>query len=238
MDDNGPDPRARRDNRGAERAVRCTAQRAPLGAVNQSAPCAGLILPTFDANQSAGRAELPLWAQSNPKWGASARMMGRTFVIGPLPASRFRQAFSLIWLTAPHLALESWLRYAEALCRPDGGDAGGIVSAEDEDGYIYGMFCYRVAPDPRFSRTLDVEHFIALGLFDRSATTCALIDAVEHIARDRHCVQVQLALPCARIEFGKMDDSLHNWLGRAGYAVDGLRLCKRLSPAYETSEVH
>lgn len=165
-------------------------------------------------------------------------MMGRIFVIGPLPASRFRQAFSLIRLTAPHLALESWLRYAEALCRPDGGGSGGMVSAEDEDGYIYGMFCYRVAPDPQLSRTLVVEHFIALGLFDRSATTRALIDAVEHIARDRQCVQVQLALPGARIELGKIDDSLHSSLGRAGYEVDGLRLCKRLSPAHETPEAH
>ncbi len=164
-------------------------------------------------------------------------MMGRTFVIGPLPASRFRQAFSLIRLTAPRLALESWLRYAEALCRPDGG-GGGIVSAEDEDGYIYGMFCYEVASDPQPSRTLVVEHFIALGLFDRSATTRALIDAVEHIARDRQCVQVLLALPGARIELGKIGDSLHSSLGRAGYEVDGLRLCKRLSPAYETPEVH
>ena len=54
------------------------------------------------------------------------------------------------------------------MCRRDSG-AGGIVSAQGEDGYIYGQVCYRVAPALQLNRTLVVEHFVALDLFDGSA---------------------------------------------------------------------
>ena len=155
--------------------------------------------------------------------------MAKIFHVRSVTASQIRQAFPLIRLMESHLTLESWVRYAEALCRRQSGGTGGIVSAQGEDGYIYGLFCYSVAPASQPSRTLAVEHFVALDLFDGSAVIRALIDAIERIAHDHHCAQVQLALPRARIELGKKDGSLHGSFVRAGYEVDSVRLCKRLN---------
>ena len=149
-----------------------------------------------------------------------------------LMASQFRQAFPLIRLVVPHFTLENWLCYAKALCRGDSG-AGGILSAQGEDGYIYGLVCYRVATAPQLSRTLVVEHFIALDLFDGSAAIRALINAVDRIARDQHCTQVRLTLPQARIELGKIDDSIHGSFHGAGYEVDSVTLCKHLTSKWQ-----
>lgn len=156
--------------------------------------------------------------------------------VRPLMASQFRQAFPLIRLMVPHLTLDSWVCYAEALCRGDSG-AGGIVSAQGEDGYIYGLVCYRVAPSPQLGRTLVVEHFVALDLFDGSAAIRALIDAIERIARDRHCARVHLTLPHARTELGRIDGSLHGSFREAGYEVDSVTLCKRLISKWQIAEV-
>jgi len=154
--------------------------------------------------------------------------MAETFQVRSLMAKQIRQAFPLIRLIMPHLTLESWVRYAEALCRWERGPEG-ILSAQGEDGYIYGLACYRVAPDPQFSRTLVVEHFVALDLFDGSATSRTLIDAIEWTAHDQHCAQVHLMLPQARIEFGETDGSLPGSFRGAGYDVDSVTLCKRLT---------
>ena len=163
--------------------------------------------------------------------------MAKIFHVRPVTASQIRQAFPLIRLMDSQLTLESWVRYAEALYRRQDGGAGGIVSAQGGDGYIYGLFCYSIAPAPQFSRTLAVEHFVALDLFDGSAVIRALIDAIERIARDHHCAQVHLTLPRARIELGKIDGSLQDSFGGAGYEVDSVRLCKRLASEWHIGEL-
>ncbi len=163
--------------------------------------------------------------------------MVKTFHMRLLMTSQVRQAFPLIRLMGSHPTLESWVRYAEALCRRQRGGAGGIVSAQGEGAYIYGLFCYTVAPDVQLIRTLVVEHFIALDLFDGPAVIRTLIDAIERIAHDHHCAQVHLTLPRARIELGKTDGSLHGSFGGAGYEVDGVRLCKRLTSERYIGEV-
>ncbi len=163
--------------------------------------------------------------------------MAKIFHVRPLTASQIRQAFPLIRLMASHLTLESWVRFAEALCRRQSGGAGGIVSAQGEDGYIYGLFCYSVVPAPQLGRTFVVEHFVALDLFDGSAVIRTLIDAIERIAHDHRCAQVHLTLPRARIKLGTIDGSLHGSFGGAGYEVDGVRLCKRLTSERHIGEV-
>ena len=162
--------------------------------------------------------------------------MAETLQVRSLMASQFRQAFPLIQLIIPYVTLESWVQYAHAFCRGDCG-AAGMLSAQAEDGYIYGLACYRVVPDPQFSRTLVVEHFVALDLFDGSATARALIDAIERMAHDQHCAQVHLTLPQARIEFGETDGSLPGSIRGAGYDVNSVTLCKRLTSKSQIGEV-
>ncbi len=160
--------------------------------------------------------------------------MGRTFHVRSLRASEVRQAYPLIQLIVPCLTLEEWIRHVEALST---GGHGGIVSAHGEDGYIYGLLCYRIARELGRGRALVVEHLVALDMFDRSTAIQTLIGAVERIARDHHCAQVQLALPGARIELGKIDGSIHGSFGGAGYEVDSIKLCKRLTSEWHIGEL-
>ena len=162
--------------------------------------------------------------------------MAETLQVRSLMAKQIRQAFPLIRLIMPHLTLENWVRYAEALCRGERGPEG-ILSAQGEDGYIYGLACYRVAPDPQFSRTLVVEHFVALDLFDGSATSRTLIDAIEWTAHDQHCAHVHLTLPRARIGLEETDGSLSGSIRGAGYDVNSVTLCKRLTSKSQIGEV-
>ena len=64
-----------------------------------------------------------------------------------------------------------------------------------------------------------------------------MIGAIERIAPGHHCAQVQLTLPQARIELGEIDSSLHGSFRRAGYEVDKVTLCKRLTSKWQIGEV-
>lgn len=154
--------------------------------------------------------------------------MGRPLSVRTLNVKQIGQAFPLVRAIVPELTLENWLSYAQAITNPDGSERGGVVAAQDEHGYIFGLFCYKLQHDICHGRTLMVENMVALDMVDRHGAMEALMGALERIARQKRCQYVHIALPYKAIG----QSSFLRPLRDAGHEIEGIRLCK---PVHETS---
>lgn len=121
--------------------------------------------------------------------------MGGSFELAPLPASRILQAYPLVREAAPEVTLDQWRQYARALIRPRPRQGGGIVALRCENGYIRGLFSYRIEPDLVAGRTLVVDCLVASSLFSPSEVVDALLAEVERIARRHRCAVVRADFP-------------------------------------------
>ncbi len=115
---------------------------------------------------------------------------------GELTGDRVAQAFPVVREIAADLTLEAWSAFARATVE-GGADSewpSGVIVA-DLDGYIRGLFTYRVTPDLRHGRTLVVSNFAVLHMVARKTLADALLDAVGELARRHRCAAVHAAVP-------------------------------------------
>ncbi|MFQ5973775.1 MAG: hypothetical protein ACE5Q3_15725 [Alphaproteobacteria bacterium] len=128
----------------------------------------------------------------------------------PLDVRQITQAYPLIRALDPACSLESWRSYAASLTRRSKGvEASGVMTAQDADGYIYGLFTYRVVHGLRPARILLVDQFIAFEAVPGQATARALIAAMERLALEWRCgaIKVDGLLP-AGPDIGSHDAAL------------------------------
>ncbi len=151
--------------------------------------------------------------------------MGRTYHVRTLSESQLPQAYPLVQALASEHSLNAWLSYAKGFVAK-GINAGGVLSAQDDAGYIYGLFCYEVVPDLGGGRVLVVEPFVALDLVDRLGPITVLIEAMERLAREQDCVSIHLQIP-QRGDMRAVVD--FRPFRAAGYKLEGVRLCRRLA---------
>ncbi len=121
--------------------------------------------------------------------------MGGSFELAPLPASRILQAYPLIREAAPEVTLDQWRRYARALARRRPKPGGGIVALRCENGYIRGLFSYRIVPDLVRGRTLVVDCLVASTLFSPAEVVDTLLAEIERIARRHRCAEMRADFP-------------------------------------------
>lgn len=158
--------------------------------------------------------------------------MGRPLSVRTLTAKQIAQAFPLVRAIVPDLTLENWLDYAKAIAKADGMERGGVVAAQDERGYIFGLFCYKIQYDICHGRTLAIENMVALDMVDRSGAMEALMGALDRIARQKGCQYVHIALPYKTIGHR----SFLRPLREAGHEIDNIRLCKPVHKTASTAE--
>ncbi len=148
----------------------------------------------------------------------------------PLGGDQASQAWPLVQSASPRLTLEQWLGYIRGLAR-DGGDdplAGGVMSAQNGDGYIYGIYCHAVEFDIQHGKVLKVRYFAAANLYDSTGVMDGLIESMASIARDRGCAAVHVDLPeKARREARPAKGVINRFRG-AGYQVESVALCRPL----------
>ena len=150
----------------------------------------------------------------------------RELTAQPLRPERIAQAFPLIQAALPGVPLEAWVAFARALIEERDRPETGIISIVSEQGYIAGLSSYRVDHSLMHGQSLTADHFVAIDMFDRHAVVHALAEAVEALARARHCGAVHTTLIDKSGAPGA-SQTVSTLTGR-GHEVEAVRLCKIL----------
>ena len=123
--------------------------------------------------------------------------MSKRYVVKPLGEGQVLQAYPLVQTAVPHLTLDQWTDYAEAFCstKRSTGDDTGVMSAQNPDGYIYGIYCHEVETDIQHGRVLKISNLVTANLYDSAGIMDKMIDSMIDIARNSDCATVQVDLP-------------------------------------------
>ncbi len=148
-----------------------------------------------------------------------------------LTEGKISQAYPLVQYQRPDVSQDAWHKFTLAhLSRDERGDAGdrGILTTEDDRGYIFAMLTYAMIPDLHHGRALVAQDVIAVTPLDRfnRLAIAAMFQSLEDLAREKQCAVVHTKVsgfsPGGQME--KFFDSLLN----NGHEVDHLVLCKTL----------
>jgi hypothetical protein len=154
--------------------------------------------------------------------------MGRNFTVRSLAANELSQAFPLVQAVAPEVTLDGWLQYADAVFAKGQSELGGIMSAYGQDGYIYGLFSFKIEHDLRYGRVLAVSNLVVLDLVDRHGARQALIGAIDRLAQQHVCDHSYVTVPHRGGAVAGADIAMMDCLRLAGLEVSSLSLSKRM----------
>lgn len=153
----------------------------------------------------------------------------------PLGKRQIDQAFPVVRAIIPDLAVERWRAFAstritdsDSVAPAEAPDPTGIMTVQNEHGYIHGLFSYTVEEHLRHGRVLAADNFIALDLFDVESAAHALLQAMDRVARGLGCAAIHTNLPENYTALPDYCTSLLGYFRGQGHAVETLRLCKTL----------
>lgn len=155
--------------------------------------------------------------------------VSRHYHVRPLAESEFARAYPLIRAIATGLSLNAWLGFARLFAVSEASLEGGIISAQDDNAYIYGLCCYMVLPNLCHRRSLIVEPIVALHVVDPLGPIEALLEALEPIAHRLGCESIQLVLPRSGSSEPGSGDPSYDVFRAAGYELGGIKLSRRLA---------
>ena len=152
-----------------------------------------------------------------------------------LDAGQIDQAFPLMQTRYPGLTLSQWRCFARALMAPrrpqrtaPGPDPScGIVTARTPQGYLTGLFSYRVTVDLCHDRILEVATLVAAGLFDPLATVDLMLEEIERLAKSLGCAAIRIERP----QPTGLADLVSKRLCGDSRAVESVSLCKEIRAA-------
>jgi hypothetical protein len=157
--------------------------------------------------------------------------MDQGFTAKPLGLRQIDQAYPLVRAIAPDLPVERWRDFAAALIGPSGapGTPAGIMTVQNERGYIHGLFTYAAAEDLRCGKILAVDNFVVLDLFNLPAAVSSLLQAMEELAHTLDCTAIHTALPECYAPAPGHGHPMLGFFRDEGHDVESLRLCKALA---------
>ena len=121
----------------------------------------------------------------------------------PLTRRQIGQAFALIRTEMPEAVAGRWRSFALARSGPGPGGGvrdRGIMTVQNQTGYILGLFVFDVRDDLRDGRTLAVSHLAVPGLVGRGTLARHLVEGVITIAQLNDCRMIDVTLPEAQAE--------------------------------------
>ena len=151
-----------------------------------------------------------------------------------LTEGKVTQAYPLVQLRQPDLTQEDWHRFTayHLDSNPQGKpDERGILTAEDDRGYIIAMLVYTTVPDLRHGSAMIAHDVIAVTVLDRfrKVVISALFHALEVLARQKQCVAVRTRV--GGLGDGRQQSALYDSLLNRGHAFDHLVSGKTLEEA-------
>ncbi|CAO3351868.1 hypothetical protein [Azospirillum melinis] len=180
------------------------------------------------------------------------------FIAKPLGRRQIDQAYPLVCAMAPGLGVDQWRAFAAAVLdsatlgdsaegAAGDGAAGkgrppasrGIMTVQNTQGYLHGLFSYTAEPHLLHGRTLCVDNFVVLDLFDVAGVAEALLQAMEGLARRLGCAAIHTTLPdrFARSDSlqGSGRDPIPDCFRIEGHRQETIRFCKDLAVVNDNS---
>lgn len=115
------------------------------------------------------------------------------FIAKPLAFHRINQAYPVVRAVRPGLGPDEWRRVAgryateNVVNSPSGR---GAVAVENPNGYIVGLFCYAACDHLRHKKSLSIEWFISLDLFNSSEIIEIMLQKISDLAHQMGCDEV------------------------------------------------
>jgi len=160
--------------------------------------------------------------------------MDDSFIAKPLGRRQIDQAYPLVCVAAPGLAVEQWRAFAAAVLDINGEAGGapaprtGIMTVQNARGYLHGLFSYAIEEHLRHGRVMTVDNFVVLDLFDVTGVAGTLLDAMDVLARRLGCSAIHTALPEHSIIDWTPNNRIADCFIRDGHRRETIRLCKNL----------
>nr|WP_255635714.1 hypothetical protein [Azospirillum sp. 412522] len=160
----------------------------------------------------------------------------------PLGRRQIDQAYPLVCAIAPGLGVGQWRAFAAAALdggAVDGAGGGtgndnrpanrGIMTVQNARGYMHGLFSYAAEPHLLHGRTLSVDNFVVLDLFDVTGIAETLLQAMEDLARRLGCAAIHTTLPDRHIPRDSRRDPVPDCFRTVGHRQETIRFCKDLA---------
>lgn len=157
--------------------------------------------------------------------------MNDPYVVRALRREQIAQAFTLVRLLDPGLTLDRWWVYASQFVGAGQNARRGILAAQNEQGYIHGLAFYRIGPDLRHDRILEVENFVTFDLTGGRRAASTLLTGVETWAQRQRCCRIRLCLLDPKLRQALRDPAnpQSDLFQTAGYEDEPFHLGKSLS---------
>ena len=139
--------------------------------------------------------------------------MMRSYGITPLMAEEVGPAYAMVRALYPGIGLEAWRAFARPLVGVSRPEGPAIVGMRTEDGYLCGLFAYRLEGDFHHERILVVDPIAVLDLIDAEPAIRSMMAAIESTAARLHCGATRVGVRGAHAALGKL-------LADAGYAPE------------------
>lgn len=112
--------------------------------------------------------------------------MYKSRIIGPEEALA---VFGVVRLCYPDIQMESWRSHVSELARAKKRDDAGCLVIQDWRKCAHAACLFRVAPDPRVGKRLEVS-YVAKADLPASGAVSALLIAINELAAERGCEMV------------------------------------------------
>ena len=119
------------------------------------------------------------------------------FRLLPLRGDGILQAYPLVCAAAGNISIDDWRVFVDSMLSGKSGESGwcDIVGVCSLNGYLRGLFTYRVKPDLHHGRTLDVEYFVVESVYSPRVIIAALMRGAEDVARGHGCRAIHAQMP-------------------------------------------
>jgi hypothetical protein len=153
--------------------------------------------------------------------------MMRSYGITQLSADEIGPAYAMVRAIYPGIGLEAWRAFARPLVGVICPEGPAIVGMRTEDGYLCGLFAYRVEGDFLHERILVVDPIAVLDLIDAEPAIRSMIAAIENTAARLRCDATRIGVRGAHATLRKL-------LADAGYAPEVQVFTKPGAPPRES----
>lgn len=141
--------------------------------------------------------------------------------LSPLRGDRILQAYPLVCAAGGVISIEDWRAYVKSMlgAKARGADCCDIIGICSSNGYLRGLFTYRVAPDLYHGQILEVKYFVVESVYSPREIVTALMAGVEEEALKHGCRAIH-------VQMHKGTDWLSEMLKEQDYSNDTDLWCK------------
>lgn len=139
------------------------------------------------------------------------------------------QAFPLVCNMLPQITLKQWVGFARPhLMSGWQTMPRGLMTVQNDDGYILGMFSFEVRGDLTETRVLWIDNIIVPNIPGRDVVWASVVDAIDGLVEKNRChaVRAGLADTLERADGDRLWVRIS--LEKAGYSFDGVQGFRRL----------